>query len=183
MGILFLIFLFWLSAQLVLANALWKRVARLQKRKLALPISSFFVVCFVSSHAMHIWADANLYHPIVQQDDLFPLSYPATAKTLMSRYDLLDRDNYEQRLELQFDDRVSQINYPLSPLYCSVSGQKKVLMLVNTDAPGSAFQAALTHNIPLYAGQSSTAANQRSYLFSSARALSFCASKENTYFA
>ena len=114
---------------------------------------------------MHIWADANLYHPIVQQDDLFPLSYPATAKTLMSRYDLLDRDNYEQRLELQFDDRVSQINYPLSPLYCSVSGQKKVLMLVNTDAPGSAFQAPLPHNIPLYAGQSSTAANQRSYLF------------------
>ncbi|MGY8897199.1 MAG: DUF3413 domain-containing protein [Paraglaciecola sp.] len=161
----FLIFLFWLSAQLVLANALWKRVARLQKRKLALPISSFFVVCFVSSHAMHIWADANLYHPIVQQDDLFPLSYPATAKTLMSRYDLLDRDNYEQRLELQFDDRVSQINYPLSPLYCSVSGQKKVLMLVNTDAPGSAFQAPLTHAIPLYAGQSSTADNQRSYLF------------------
>ncbi|ABG41886.1 membrane-associated hydrolase of alkaline phosphatase superfamily [Paraglaciecola sp. T6c] len=161
----FLIFIFWLSAQLVIANALWKRVARLQKRKLALPISSFFVVCFVSSHALHIWADANLYHPIVQQDDLFPLSYPATAKTLMSRYDLLDRDNYEQRLELQFDDRISQINYPLSPLYCSVSVQKKVLLLVNTDTQASTLETTLSHHIPLYADQSSASDSQRSYLF------------------
>jgi membrane-anchored protein YejM (alkaline phosphatase superfamily) len=161
----FLIFIFWLSAQLVIANALWKRVARLQKRKLALPISSFFVVCFVSSHALHIWADANLYHPIVQQDDLFPLSYPATAKTLMSRYDLLDRDNYEQRLELQFDDRISQINYPLSPLYCSVSAQKKVLLLVNTDTQARTLETSLSHSIPLYADQSSASDSQRSYLF------------------
>jgi len=161
----FLIFIFWLSAQLVLANALWKRVARLQKRKLALPISSFFVVCFVSSHALHIWADANLYHPIVQQDDLFPLSYPATAKTLMSRYDLLDRDNYEQRLELQFDDRISLINYPLSPLYCSVSAQKKVLLLVDNDVTKLASQTKLRSKIPLYADRSSMRDAQRGYLF------------------
>ncbi|GAC26282.1 membrane-associated hydrolase of alkaline phosphatase superfamily protein [Paraglaciecola mesophila KMM 241] len=161
----FLIFIFWLSAQLVIANALWKRVARLQKRKLALPISSFFVVCFVSSHALHIWADANLYHPIVQQDDLFPLSYPATAKTLMSRYDLLDRDNYEQRLELQFDDRISQISYPLSPLYCSVSAQKKVLLLVNSETQARTLETTIAHSIPLYADQSSASDSQRSYLF------------------
>tara|TARA_R110001632_G_scaffold8686_6_gene34472 strand:- start:86367 stop:87896 length:1530 start_codon:yes stop_codon:yes gene_type:complete len=161
----FLIFIFWLSTQLVLANALWKRVARLQKRKLALPISSFFVVCFVSSHALHIWADANLYHPIVQQDDLFPLSYPATAKTLMSRYDLLDKENYEQRRELQFDDRISQINYPLSPLYCSVSAQKKVLLLVNNDPTELTAKAKLRSKIMHYAAQASFADSQRNYLF------------------
>lgn len=101
-GFLLLLFIVWLSFQLIVANAIWKRIARLQKRKLGLPISGFFVSCFVLSHAMHVWADANLYQPIVQQDNMFPLSYPATAKTLMSRYSLLDIEDYQQRKALQF---------------------------------------------------------------------------------
>ena len=59
-GFFFFLFLVWLSFQLVVANALWQRVDRLQKRKLGLPISSFFVACFVASHALHVWADARL---------------------------------------------------------------------------------------------------------------------------
>ena len=96
-GFLLLLFVVWLSFQLIVANALWQRIERLQRRKLGMPITTFFVACFVTSHAMHIWADANLYQPIVQQDDMFPLSYPATAKTLMARYSLLDIQNYQQR--------------------------------------------------------------------------------------
>ncbi|MDP5041396.1 MAG: DUF3413 domain-containing protein, partial [Paraglaciecola sp.] len=101
-GFLFLLFVVWLSFQLIVANALWKRIERLQKRKLGLPITTFFVTCFVASHAMHVWADANLYQPIVRQDDMFPLSYPAKAKTLLAKYNLLDIEDYQQRKELQF---------------------------------------------------------------------------------
>ena len=132
-GFLLLLFVVWLSFQLIVANALWQRIDRLQKRKLGLPISSFFVSCFVASHAMHVWADANLYQPIVQQDNMFPLSYPATAKTLMSRYSLLDIENYQQRKALQFNKTMKGIIYPAEPVYCSVDSTKKVLLLSLVD--------------------------------------------------
>ncbi|MFT6898287.1 MAG: membrane-anchored protein YejM (alkaline phosphatase superfamily) [Paraglaciecola sp.] len=160
-----LVFVFWLSTQLIIANAIWKRIGRLQKRKLALPISSFFIVCFVSSHALHIWADANLYHPIVQQDDLFPLSYPATAKTLMSRYNLLDRENYDQRKELQFNESMDNIRYPLSPIYCSVIPASKVLMLVQIDNMPVDTASHFVFNSPHLGHHSSMDAAKRSLLF------------------
>ncbi|MFQ3197923.1 MAG: membrane-anchored protein YejM (alkaline phosphatase superfamily) [Paraglaciecola sp.] len=160
-----LIFFFWLSAQLIIANAIWKRIGRLQKRKLTFPIISFFIVCFVSSHALHIWADANLYHPIVQQDDLFPLSYPATAKTLMSRYNLLDRENYDQRKELQFNESMDNIRYPLSPIYCSVATANKVLMLVQIDKVPIDTASSFVFNSPHLGNHSSIDAAKRSLLF------------------
>lgn len=128
-GFLLLLFVAWLSFQLIVANALWQRIGRLQKRKLGLPISIFFVSCFVISHALHVWADANLYQPIVQQDNMFPMSYPATAKTLMARYSLLDIEDYQQRKALQFNQTINGIIYPAEPVYCSVDATKKVLLL------------------------------------------------------
>lgn len=128
-GFLLLLFVVWLSFQLIVANALWQRISRLQKRKLGLPISIFFVSCFVITHALHVWADANLYQPIVQQDNMFPLSYPATAKTLMARYSLLDIEDYQQRKALQFNKTIKGIIYPAEPVYCTVENSKKVLLL------------------------------------------------------
>jgi membrane-anchored protein YejM (alkaline phosphatase superfamily) len=138
-GFLLLLFIVWLSFQLIVANALWQRIGKLQKRKLGLPISSFFVTCFVISHALHVWADANLYQPIVQQDNMFPLSYPATAKTLMARYSLLDIEDYQQRKALQFNQTIKGIIYPAEPVYCSVDSSKKVLLLslVEGEMPNS----------------------------------------------
>ena len=133
LGFLLLLFVVWLSVQLIVANALWQRIERLQKRKLGLPITVFFVSCFVTSHALHVWADANLYQPIVRQDNMFPLSYPATAKTLLAKYNLLDYDNYNQRKELQFNQDIAGMTYPSEPLYCPVDSQSKVAILVVTD--------------------------------------------------
>jgi len=138
-GFLLLLFVVWLSFQLIVANALWQRIDRLQKRKLGLPIGAFFVGCFVMSHALHVWADAKLYQPIVQQDNMFPLSYPATAKTLMAKYSLLDIEDYQQRKALQFNQTIKGIIYPAEPVYCSVDNSKKVLLLsiVKGELPSS----------------------------------------------
>lgn len=132
-GYLLMLFVVWFSFQLIIANALWQRIERVQKYRLGIPISGFFVALFVTSHALHVWADANLYQPIVQQDDMFPLSYPATAKTLMSKYNLLDLENYRQRKALQFDSRISGLKYPSSPVYCEVNNSKPVILLIQTD--------------------------------------------------
>lgn len=133
-GFFLLLFFVWLSFQLILANALWKRIERFQKFRLGMPIGSVFVACFVSSHALHVWADANLYQPIIKQDNLFPLSYPATAKTLMSQYGLLDLESYQQRKALQFDSGLSGVIYPSSPVYCAINNNAQMVLLVNTDS-------------------------------------------------
>lgn len=132
-GYLLLLFVVWLSFQLVLANAIWKRVERFQQHKLAIPVTTFFVMCFVTSHAIHVWADAQLYQPVIKQDNMFPLSYPATAKTTMSRYGLLDLARYEERKQLQFDPDIHNITYPTEPVYCSINSQQNVVLIVQTD--------------------------------------------------
>jgi membrane-anchored protein YejM (alkaline phosphatase superfamily) len=142
-GFLSLLFVVWFSFQLIIANALWQRIERFQKYKLALPVSGFFMVCFVTSHAVHVWADANLYQPIVQQDNMFPLSYPATAKTLMSKYGLLDIQNYQQRKELQFDGSIEDVNYPAEPVYCAISGESRLIILIQTTEQRSSVPSAL----------------------------------------
>ncbi|WP_438865054.1 DUF3413 domain-containing protein [Neptunicella sp.] len=129
-GFLILLFVVWLSFQLILANALWQRIDRFRVKKIGQPAAVFFIACFVCSHASHIWADAHLYQPIVQQDDMFPLSYPATAKTLMAKYNMLDRESYQQRKELQLDRRIQQVNYPTSPMYCAINQQTNINLLV-----------------------------------------------------
>ncbi|WP_416308301.1 DUF3413 domain-containing protein [Neptunicella sp. SCSIO 80796] len=141
-GFLILLFVVWLSFQLILANALWQRIDRFRVKKIGQPAALFFIVCFVCSHASHIWADAHLYQPIVQQDDMFPLSYPATAKTLMSKYNLLDLESYQQRKELQLNRRVQQVNYPASALYCAVDQNTNVNLLVVTQGDSEALANA-----------------------------------------
>lgn len=132
-GFLGMLFVVWLGFQLILANAIWKRISRLQQHHIGAPVTTIFVVCFVSSHAIHVWADANLYQPIIKQDNMFPLSYPATAKTTMSRYGLLDLDRYEERKQLQFDPEIHKITYPIKPVYCSVT-PRNIVVVVQTDS-------------------------------------------------
>jgi membrane-anchored protein YejM (alkaline phosphatase superfamily) len=130
---LFLLFIVWLGFQLVLANAIWKRVERFTRHKVGIPVTTFFVSCFVTSHAIHVWADAKLYQPIIKQDNMFPLSYPATAKTTMSRYGLLDLAAYEERKQLQFNPDIHNITYPAEPVYCSIETNRNLTVVVQTD--------------------------------------------------
>ena len=164
-GFLLLLFSGWLTFQLVVANALWQRIERLQKRKLGLPITGFFVACFVTSHALHIWADANLYQPIVRQDDMFPLSYPAKAKTLLAKYNLLDIEDYQQRKELQFNQYITGITYPSEALYCPVDKQQKVAILVVNDQQMPANVAGLMRVEHHYGVNSSLSSSVESIVY------------------
>jgi hypothetical protein len=80
-----------------------------------------------------VWADAKLYQPIIKQDNMFPLSYPATAKTTMSRYGLLDLAAYEERKQLQFNTDIHNITYPAEPVYCSIETDKNLTVIVQVD--------------------------------------------------
>ena len=130
-----LLFIIWLMCQLVLANAIFKRITKLQSIHIGKYVTTSLVVCFVGSHAIHVWADANLYTPVLKQDNMFPLSYPATAKTLMSRAGLLDLSAYQQKQQLQFNDQSLGIKYPRQAVYCSIDNQQKIAIFHLTDKP------------------------------------------------
>ncbi|QSX28719.1 DUF3413 domain-containing protein [Shewanella cyperi] len=112
-----------IGLELTAANFLWKRIDKLQKRKIGPKVAGFIAVCFISSHLVHIWADAADVKDITRFDDVYPLFYPATAKRFMENHglDALAEDlPHEQQQQLQ---------YPVNPLQCQKEQGAKVLLL------------------------------------------------------
>ncbi|QLE85860.1 DUF3413 domain-containing protein [Shewanella sp. Scap07] len=112
-----------LILELTAANFLWKRIDKIQKVNCGNKVVAFIGICFVSSHLIHIWADAAEVHEITRFDDTYPLSYPATAKTFM---------------ESQGVERIASNNsvlpqptlsYPKAALQCSVTEQPNMLFI------------------------------------------------------
>jgi uncharacterized protein len=89
-----------LAIELTLSNYCWKKVERLKQSGIASPLFVLFIGSFMLSHLLHIYADANLKYDVTKQDNILPLSYPATAKTFLARYQLVDLNS---RALLQLD--------------------------------------------------------------------------------
>lgn len=116
---LLLVFVVLLIFELGLANIAWKRLDRLQAKYWGPSLSAVFVACFLGSHSLHIWADAVFYTPITKQDDMFPLSYPTTAKTLMSKHGLLEEQRQEATENLIRHGTDIHLTYPARELQCA----------------------------------------------------------------
>ncbi|REL26895.1 DUF3413 domain-containing protein [Thalassotalea euphylliae] len=86
-----------LTFQLVVSNYAWKHLSKLQRTFFAKFVVFGLVVAFFTSHMMHIWADANLEYDVLKQDTTLPLSYPTTAKTLLTKYGLFNENDYMVR--------------------------------------------------------------------------------------
>ena len=123
-----------LSFELITSNYAWKHLKDLQKtifaRFIVIPLVSFFFF----SHIIHIWADANLEYDVLRQDTVLPLTYPSTAKTLLTKYGMFDRVDYIARRTspLAFTDAVPQ--YPQYQGQCpNDSALKQSVFMVITD--------------------------------------------------
>ncbi|NQZ87878.1 MAG: DUF3413 domain-containing protein [Saccharospirillaceae bacterium] len=121
--------------ELTVSNYAWKHLRDLQKVVMAKYVVAGLVGSFFFSHILHIWADANLEYDILRQDTVLPLSYPSTAKTLLTKYGMFDREAYIERTTspLAFTDAIPQ--YPVLTEQCSTKAtiQQSVFMVVNDD--------------------------------------------------
>ncbi|WDE01580.1 DUF3413 domain-containing protein [Thalassomonas actiniarum] len=108
-----------LAAELVISNYAWKHLKQLQKTVFARPIVQGLVASFFFSHITHIWADTELNYDILRQDTVLPLSYPTTAKTLLTKYGMFDQQDYVARKTspLSFSSAVPQ--YPALTGQCA----------------------------------------------------------------
>ncbi|WEM43241.1 DUF3413 domain-containing protein [Photobacterium sp. DA100] len=130
--------------QLVLSEWLWRKLRKLTRKHVGVPIATVFGICFISSHLLYIWADANLYRPITVQRSNFPLSYPMTAKSFMEKHGLLDREEYTERLNAQGIETSEQLRYPLEKIAFNDPGTGKNLLIVMIDGLRSDMVAADT---------------------------------------
>lgn len=86
-----------LALELVLSNFCWKKIERLKRSGIGAPALLTLLGSFVCSHLLHIWGDAMEVTSITRQDNTLPLSYPATARTVLNRYQIISRQNNEQQ--------------------------------------------------------------------------------------
>ncbi|MFQ6371744.1 DUF3413 domain-containing protein [Shewanella sp. YIC-542] len=111
-----------LIIELIAANALWKRIERIQRRNWGNKLVVLISCCFIGSHLMHIWADAADVTEITRFDDSYPISYPATAKTFMENHGIDGSNNPDIKVE-------RSLNYPLQPLQCHADNHPNVLLV------------------------------------------------------
>ncbi|MBQ1783346.1 MAG: DUF3413 domain-containing protein [Gammaproteobacteria bacterium] len=86
-----------LAIQWPLAFALWRRRTLPHRHRIARRLAATLVLFFLCGHLAYIAADAIGYGPIIAKRELYPLSYPTTARNLLSDYGV----NLDQRVEGQ----------------------------------------------------------------------------------
>ncbi|WP_057831299.1 DUF3413 domain-containing protein [Colwellia sp. TT2012] len=101
-----------LAFEFTVSNYAWKHLKKLQKTIFARFVIFALVLSFFFSHVSHIWADANLNYDILRQDTVLPLSYPATAKTLLTKYGLFNIEDYIERKNSPLSFSQAIPNYP-----------------------------------------------------------------------
>lgn len=114
-----------LVIELTAANFLWKRIEKIQKLNLGNKVIAFVGVCFVSSHLIHIWADAADITEITRFDDTYPLSYPATARSFMESHGI----DGSSQIDDDANHATNVLSYPIQPLQCQADNKPNVLML------------------------------------------------------
>jgi len=124
-----------LSIELFISNYAWKHLKELQRASYAKFVVYGLVASFFVSHFIHIWADAHWNYDVLKQDTVLPLSYPSTAKTLLTKYELFNAENYVENKQsaLSLKHKVSQ--YPLLTEQCASNEsnlkiQKSVFMVL-----------------------------------------------------
>lgn len=122
-----------LGFEFTISNYAWKHLKQLQKTVFARFVVFALVLSFFFSHLTHIWADANLDYDILRQDTVLPLSYPATAQTLLTKYGLFDVEDYIDRKTspLSFSSAIPQ--YPALHNTCVKDEISQSVFLVLTD--------------------------------------------------
>lgn len=123
-----------LSFELVVSNYAWKHLKSLQKTVFARFFIFGLVGCFFISHITHIWADANLEYDVLKQDSILPVSYPSTAKTLLTKYGLFNLEDYIERKTspLTFSEEVPA--YPTLSSQCKIADKQSAYMVLSKHA-------------------------------------------------
>ena len=80
------------------------------------------VVCFVTTHLLHAWADAVKYRPITDQSYIFPMMYPMTARSFLAENSWITLPEAEQSSR-------RLMNYPLRSITAEKHPERNFILI------------------------------------------------------
>ena len=123
--------------ELLISNFTWKRLDALKEKAYGRKVAVFFLSAFTLSHLIHIYADATLDYDVTQQNNMFVFSYPATAKTLLAKNGLLDKQEHQAQQAHKLALR-QNLDYrpPHREYQCNASASRKdLVVLLSSEVP------------------------------------------------
>lgn len=132
----------------------WRYVGRGPgRRATASAITAVLAVALVSFHGVHIWAAAVGHEPLLEQTDVLPMRYAATANRFLRGLGVNVRDK-RAVMAGQGRDR-SALSYPLRPLACLAPDKPPNIVVILIDSwRYNELSAAVTPNIDAFARRS-----------------------------
>lgn len=118
-----------IAIELIAANFIWKRIEKIQKKQYGYKVVLFIGLCFISSHLVHIWADASDVTDITRFDDAYPLSYPATARSFMESHGIEGAKEIDALLGEQTKKASGKLTYPIADMQCSIQTPANILVI------------------------------------------------------
>lgn len=137
--------------QSVTAWLCWRYVQRNPgSRRVARALTLALLGAVVTFHAVHIWADARAHEGLLEQTDVLPLGYAATAKRSLRALGFDVRSRPVPKLS-QPHDRGGLV-YPLYPLTCQPSRTPLNIIVIIIDSwRADALNAQVTPNLDRFA--------------------------------
>lgn len=144
-----------LLLQMLFSRWSWQKLRSLERQKWIKPVSYTFLLAFIATHLIYVWADATFYRPITAQRSNLPLSYPMTARKFLEKNGILDAESYQQQLTNSGRADARYLDYPKHELNYPQSQQQPNILLINISGlKRSAISATTTPAIYQFAQQS-----------------------------
>jgi len=123
-------------SEIVFSWLMWRKVRHLHAKHIGRPIAFFLFCMFAISHLIFVWADATQYQPVTHQKSLYPLSYPMTARTFLTKQGWLNKETLQKNTLGLKSTRQKDLNYPIDAIQY---GQEAVnneanILIVNIEA-------------------------------------------------
>jgi uncharacterized protein len=125
-----------IAIEAMLAQWVWKRVARPSRRRVGWWLAVCLGGCFLASNLVHAWADARYYVPVTAFTRYLPLYHPLRNKGLLAKLGLVDRNRAREQGLVAALGRPPDgtLHYPLAPLRCEPRQPMLNVLLVIIDA-------------------------------------------------
>src|SRR5438093_4429569 len=165
-----LYFLVALAIEAMLAQWVWTRTERLPRRRIGRYIALAIVVCFVSSHLIHLWAEAHFYVPVTSFTRYLPWFSPLRDSRRLVKLGLVDQARArEESMAATLAGRPGDaLRYPQAPLRCGPRPPLLNVMLIVIDgmradalAPASAPRLSALAPVPSASTSTGAAAMSR----------------------
>lgn len=89
-----------------------------------------FILTFIASSVIHIWAAAHAYQPVTSVKRYLPLYYPISANSFMRKQGWINEEEVARQKQLS-QKRAGNVQYPLKPIEVSaVEKPVNILFLV-----------------------------------------------------